>query len=256
LKTLSTYTSHKSIFLILIFLFFRLVLTGQTSGELTVTITTSSSGGNYAPKNIVAIWIENSTGQFVKTLLAYAQTRITHLNTWQAATNAVGSEFNRTDAITGATQSGHGIRTCKWNGTDYNGALMTDGNYTLKMELTDKNETGNYSSISFTKGSTSQTLNPSNTPSFSSIGITWIPSVATGLTDVTNFEISFYPNPGSGIYTLIGNNIKEVEVKTLTGNTVFKGNTNIIDICKHQNGTYLVLIKTTEGSVVKKLIKN
>jgi len=44
----------------------------QTNGTLAVSVTTSSTGGNYAPRNIVAIWVEDNSGKFVKTLLAYA----------------------------------------------------------------------------------------------------------------------------------------------------------------------------------------
>ncbi len=126
-------------------------LSAQTTGKLDVSVTTSSTGGNYAPRNIVAIWIEDESGNFVKTLLAYAEKRIQHLNTWEKATNAKGSMYNRTDAITGATKSSHGTRTCSWNGTDYNKNLVADGKYFVCMELTDKNSTGNFSKFEFTK---------------------------------------------------------------------------------------------------------
>jgi hypothetical protein len=61
---------------------FSLTELAQTTGDLVVTTTTTSeAGGNYAPRNIVAIWIENDQGEFVKTLLAFAQNRKSHLNT-------------------------------------------------------------------------------------------------------------------------------------------------------------------------------
>ena len=124
----------------------------QTEGTLNVSAATSAAGGNYAPKNIVAIWVEDNQGNFVKTLLAYAQARRTHLNTWEASTTAAGSPFNAVDAITGATKTSHATRTCTWNGTDVNGALVADGTYRLRMELTDKNATGNFSTFTFIKG--------------------------------------------------------------------------------------------------------
>jgi len=65
----------------------------QILGTLTVSTTTSNAGGNYAPRNIVAVWIEDEQGNWVKTLLAYAATRKTHLNTWEASTTAAGSPF-------------------------------------------------------------------------------------------------------------------------------------------------------------------
>lgn len=143
------------------------------AGLLTVSVTTSSTGGNYAPRNILAIWIEDNSGKFVKTLLAYANTRKTHLNTWEASTTTSGSAFNVVDAITGATQSSHGNHTCTWYGADYTGKVVSDGVYKVRMELTDKNSSGNAASFSFTKGPNTQKLTPANGPSFSSVSINW-----------------------------------------------------------------------------------
>jgi len=95
-------------------------LSAQTSGKLNVSVTTSSAGGNYASRNIFAIWIEDNSGNFVKTLLANADRRIEYLYTWKAATTSKGTQYNRVDAFTGATLTNHGTRNCKWNGTDYN----------------------------------------------------------------------------------------------------------------------------------------
>ncbi len=92
------------------------IISAQTNGTLAVSVTTSSAGGNYAPRNIVAIWIEDSSGKFVKTLLAYANSRKNHLETWKTSTTTAGSAYNTTDAISGATQTSHATRTCSWNG--------------------------------------------------------------------------------------------------------------------------------------------
>ncbi|MBK7407075.1 MAG: DUF2271 domain-containing protein [Saprospirales bacterium] len=137
----------KTILPLLLLFLFAGALFSQTSGELSVTATTSATPGNFAPKNIVAIWIEDEAGNFVKTLLAYAQQRKTHLNTWQASTGAAGSEFNVVDAVTGATRTSHGTRSCTWNATHFSGNLVDDGTYKVWMELTDKNGTGNFSSF-------------------------------------------------------------------------------------------------------------
>jgi len=141
----------KRITILAVFIITGLQISAQTTGKLDVSVTTSATGGNYAPRNIVAIWIEDESGNFVKTLLAYAEKRIQHLNTWEKATSAKGSMYNRTDAITGATQSSHGTRTCSWNGTDYNKNLVADGKYYVCMELTDKNATGNFSKFELQK---------------------------------------------------------------------------------------------------------
>ena len=231
-------------------------LSAQTSGKLNVSVTTSSAGGNYAPGNIIAIWIEDNSGNFVKTLLAYADKRIQHLNTWETSTNKKGIMYNRTDAITGATQSSHTTRTCTWNGTDYNKNQVTDGTYYVCMELTDKNATGNYSKFSFTKG-LSNLVTPSNVPSFASVNIQW---EASGTVDAVEIEdndnIQIFPNPTKNIFHIRGDNITQIEILNLSGSLIFKNNsTTRIDMSNYKNGIYLVRIKDGNQTIVKKLVK-
>jgi hypothetical protein len=227
----------------------------QTPGTLTVSATTSSAGGNYAPRNIVAIWIEDDQGNFVKTLLAYAQTRRTHLNTWEASTTAAGSPFNVVDAITGATRPNHDTRTCSWNGTDVEGNVVSDGTYHLRMELTDKNGTGNFSSFSFTKDTMPLNLTPFNVPSFSAISIGWEPVITSIEEGLPDKRIVFYPNPSSGIFNLQGDDILEVEIRNSTGEYVglFRG--SVIDISDRPDGIYFVRILTGKESAYQKIIK-
>ncbi len=46
----------------------------NTAGVVTFTATTSPAGGNYAPKHVLAIWVEKN-GVFVKTRKAMANAR-------------------------------------------------------------------------------------------------------------------------------------------------------------------------------------
>lgn len=227
----------------------------QTEGVLTVTTTTSNAGGNYAPRNIVAIWIEDDQGSFVKTLLAYAATRITHLNTWEASTTAAGTPFNTVDAITGATRTSHDVRTCTWNSTDVNGAVVPDGTYRIRMELTDKNSTGNFSTFTFTKGPEAENQAPANVPSFSSITINWEP-IITGVDDqslASNYQIC--PNPSTGNFRITGENIFGIQVMDITGNLIFQGNSNVVDINHHPDGIYFIRIRTGKDIAIKKIVK-
>jgi len=227
----------------------------QTSGTLTVTATTSSTGGNYAPKKIVAMWIEDEQGNWVKTLLAYAATRKTHLNTWEAATTEAGSPFNTVDAITGATRSSHATRTCTWNGTGVDGTLVPDGNYKVWMELTDKNGTGNFSSFPFTKDTNAQNLTPLNVPSFGSISITWEP-VLTGVGEhALSAMYSVYPNPTTGVFRVIGEHIDRIEVLNVAGGLITESKTTKLDISAQPDGVYYVRIHTAQGMAVKKVMK-
>lgn len=228
----------------------------QTNGTLAISVTTSSTGGNYAPRNVLAIWVEDSSGKFVKTLLAYAATRKTHLNNWETSTTTAGSVYNVTDAITGATQSSHGTRTCSWNGKDFKGNLVADGNYNLRMELTDKNATGNTASFQFTKGPANQTLSPANVPSFSSVSLKWTSGVTGSIPELTESNtIVVYPNPGTGVFTVLGENIQSIKVSDLAGKTILKSIAPIIDLGKYPKGIYLFTVKTGEQTFVEKIIK-
>jgi len=228
----------------------------QSVGVLTVTANTSETGGNFAPRNIVAIWVEDSQGNFVKTLMAYAQNRITHLNTWQASTSAAGTEFNTTDAITGATRSSHATRECSWNATDYNGNIVTDGEYFVWMELTDKNGTGNYSSFSFTKSDIEELQNPTDVPSFSNISINWVPS-GVFIEPVNKYlSLNIRPNPGNGIFIVDGENIDNIEIRSISGKLIFKTTEMYFDMSDQEKGIYLVIATSKGQRIISKIVKN
>jgi hypothetical protein len=240
----------------LIFMMVGLALHAQTEGELSVSVTTSSAGGNYAPRNIVALWVEDANGNFVKTLLAYADKRISHLNTWQASTNAAGSEFNKVDAISGATKSSHATRTCQWDGSDFLGNQVSDGTYYLWMELTDKNATGNFSSFAFSKGNVSENSSPEDTPSFSSVSIAWEPTTATDVSENTKETlVSVFPNPGNGVFKVNATDVAAIEVFSITGKLIYKSSNLWVDLSSYDNGVYLFKIETEKGNVVKRVIK-
>lgn len=141
----------------------------STTG-LIVSAVTSTTGGGYAPRNVLAIWIETNAGVFVKTLTVKAASRKYDLTKWESSSNG-----NIVDASTGATESSFGTVYGSWNGTDVSGKVVVDGTYKVCMELTDRSNTGNFSSFTFTKGTTAATQTPANAPSFSSISIKWLP---------------------------------------------------------------------------------
>ncbi len=241
---------------VIILIFAGVQLSAQTTGTLNVSVETSSAGGNYAPRNILAIWIEDASGNFVKTLLANADRRIEYLYTWKAITTVKGSMYNRVDAITGATLAGHGTRTCTWNGTDFNKNQVANGTYYVCMELTDKHAQGNYAKFAFTKGATNK-ITPANMNGFSSVNIEWVASGITALneTELEN-NIQIFPNPAKDIFFIRGANITEIEILNFAGTIVFKNNsTTRIDMTKYKNGTYLVRIKDGNRAVVKKIVK-
>lgn len=227
----------------------------QTAGELSVTVTTSTAGGGYAPRHIIAIWVETEQGNFVKTLMAYAANRRTHLNIWEQSTTAAGIPFNVVDAITGSTRNSHDTRNCIWNGLDINGDLMPDGNYRLRMELTDKNSTGNYSTFNFTKNAESYVLSPANVPSFAGISIEWEP-VATAISDNADAIIKVIPNPGNNMIRIEGITVAWLRIYGSNGILIFETTDDHIDISLLKKGVYLLSIFSNDGQVTqKKFIK-
>jgi hypothetical protein len=243
--------------LLFIFLFlFSASLFAQTEGTLTVSTSTSTAGGNFAPKNIVAIWIEDAQGNFVKTLLAYAQTRKTHLNTWEASTTAAGSPYNTVDAITGATRTSHAQRTCTWNGRDVNGNVVPDGTYKVRMELTDKNGTGNFSSFQFNKSTNPENITPASVPSFSSITITWEPLITSVEDYSMENNIRIFPNPSTGIFNIESKwVIEEVQVLDAGGAFIGRAASSSVDLGDQPDGIYYLRITMGKQTIAKKIIK-
>lgn len=237
-----------------VLLFLALPISSQTQGELVVDVTTSETGGKYAPRHVLAIWIEDAQGNFVKTLLAYGSERKTHLNTWQSTTKDAGSEYNVVDAITGATKSSHSSRSCKWDATNYQGNNVSDGNYKVFMELTDKNSTGNYSSFNFTKGQSSEQLNPGDVSSFSNVSINWKPEVsAIAVSKVV--EAFLYPNPSTGIFFLKGWPNASLHVWNMNGALVLETQDPKIDLSSHPSGLYFVTIILGESVSSARIVR-
>ena len=141
-----------------------------TTTGLLVSATTSAPGGQYAPSNIVAIWITDNSDKFVKTLYVKAAQRITHLNKWKSV-----SASNTIDAATGATRLGHGTIYATWDGTDVSKKVVADGTYKVWMEMTDAASAGAFTSFNFVKGAAAQTITPADGAHFSGITSSWMP---------------------------------------------------------------------------------
>lgn len=127
--------------------------------SLEVEFNTTETGGDYAPRNIVAVWIEDSQGAFVKTIGRWANRRIQYLLAWS---DASGQD---TDAVSGATRSSHEERlTVVWDLTDRNDTPVADGTYVVRMELADShpddpsgNHQGEFEFVLDHKGRTEET---------------------------------------------------------------------------------------------------
>lgn len=234
----------------------------QTAGTLTFSFTATEPAGNYSNAIVLAIWIENSSGTFIKTKMRYAGVRKQYLNVWinKSAENVV-------DATTGAT-CGLGTKSITWNGTNVAGAQVLDGTYKVWLQMSDKNSNGPTTSLTFTKG-TAADHQTGASGNFTNMVLDWTP-LGVGLAESVSGDLSVkcFPNPFStettidytlensskvsiSVYDLQGN-----LVKTLVDNVESYGKNSVIwtatsDIAP---GAYYVSIKTASNSIVKKVL--
>ena len=162
----------------------------QTAGRLTFTYTQAVSPST-ASQNVMAIWIESSTGSFIKTKMRYWGSGTNdHLPSWVAK-----SAQNVTDATTGATRSAStapsafGAKAISWNGTNASTALVADGIYNVWIESAIANpqpSSGQHTfitSFSFTKGPTLDHSTPtSSLANFTGVTLDWIPATPVTIT--------------------------------------------------------------------------
>lgn len=243
--------------LIISLLSISVAIFGQTSGTLTVTATTSkTSSPTYANDNIVAFWVEDNSGKFVKTMLAYASERRQYLKYWKAATTIAGSSYNIVDAISGATKPSHAARTGTWNGKSTSSVASADGVYKVRLEVTD-NENGvqNYANFSITKGPNEQILNPATTNGFSSITIKWTPSNTAIDNTEENKLYNIYPNPTKSNLYVSGFGINRIDILDIKGRMVLSSETQQIKLVSLANGVYFCLIHSDQADIIKKFVK-
>jgi hypothetical protein len=143
--------------------------------SLEVSVTTRAVGGKYAPDNIGAIWIADANDKFVKTLDVWASRRIEHLARWGSVTTSAGAPSNTVDAITGATEQAHGVRTATWNCTDYHKKPSPDGAYRVCFELTDSNTGGPVDCVKFDKSTSPLRIAPPDPSTFKKRSIVFTP---------------------------------------------------------------------------------
>lgn len=133
---------------------------------LDVSVTTVSPGGKYSPRNIGAIWVSDASDRFIRTLSVWADRRAKYLKRWNDTTAAAKVPADRTDAISSATKSSHGLRGGTWNCTDLTAAPVPDGTYKICFELTDYDGSGPNDCVSFTKSAAPFSLMPPDVRSF------------------------------------------------------------------------------------------
>lgn len=223
----------------------------QTSGTLAFTINPVSHTGSYGAKHVVAMWIENASGTFIKTKLKYCSSKnYDHLGTWTSK-----SSQNTVDATSGATLTSYNPLSFSWDGTNVSNTNVADGEYKIWIELAwDKSLTSGktVTSYSFTKGTNVSHLTPTNTSLFTDVTIDWVPlGTGTKSTDLSK-EIRVFPNPTKGLVYVEMESIEadcRVQVLNSTGAIlceyhVSKGTSanKSFDLSNYPDGVYLVNI--------------
>jgi hypothetical protein len=149
---------------------------GGALGSLQVTFRTSQTATpQFAPANVVAVWVESSSGQFVKTIGRWANIRRSNLIAWTQKAGAMDA-----DAISGATRTDHTqTLNLTWDMKDRQNTVVPDGTYTLRLELADRNTTAatqnNQGTFTFVKGTQEQSQNGLSGGGFSNVTIVFTP---------------------------------------------------------------------------------
>ncbi len=147
------------------------------TGTLKITATTTTKGGEFAPNNVVAVWVESEAGAFVKTIDRWSQVRTASLLDWTAKAGAAD-----TDSVSGASRLNHNTPlSITWKLKDRAKQPIVDGTYTIRMESTESN-------------AVSQADNNEGTFTFIAGAA---PQLQTGLASggFTNVTIEFTPPP-------------------------------------------------------------
>jgi hypothetical protein len=130
------------------------------------TVTTVTAHGNYAPNNVGALWIETSSGTFVKALEVWGRTRLPNLT----AFSAVGG--NSIDAVTSATHTNHRQHADHWDCTDTSKNPVVNGSYQACVSFAEDDAIPFFSPpphlqcAPFDKGSGPFSTNPAATANF------------------------------------------------------------------------------------------
>lgn len=181
-------------FITILLAIFSFSLLGQsTTGTVDVSVTTLPNGIGFSPKHVLAIWVEDGSGAFVKTLELNASKRKQYLYTWNTK-----SSGNTTDATTGSTLSSHTTHHVSWDCTNTSGTIVDDGSYAVRVEYTSEHAQGPVTSIVFTKADDAISFQPSNETYFTDMDLVYTPEIVIGIDENTiSYDLSTYPNPAS-----------------------------------------------------------
>lgn len=150
-------------------------------GEAVFEVTTKAvDDSRYAPRNIVAIWVEDASGKPVKVLAQLAGVMRRALTLYNQRVMPPTSLFGASpsldpDTITAATQRTYGTITVTWDMTDTQGLPVPDGVYTIFVECADGRVPPAVTSVELEKGPQAISIEIEDTDAFGPIRLSYTP---------------------------------------------------------------------------------
>ena len=207
---------------------------GQTEGTLTFTFTETHAGSS---KNVLAVWVTDSAGSFVKTRMRFwGNGTNDHLPSWKS-----NSGQNVVDAITGPTltsstnPTAFGVKTVIWDGKDLTANTVPDGTYKVFVESSwnhPEPSSNHHSAIidfNFEKVADSMHSEPVGNSYFSDIILDWAPAAISNINETNDQSISVYPNPSNGLIQINFEkpfDISKIVVRKMNGEIVYQEKIN------------------------------
>ncbi len=145
------------------------------TGTLRITATTTTKAGQFAPANVVAVWIEDAQGNFVKTIDRHSGVRTQYLLAWGAK-----APPGENDAVSGASRLDHATPLqIEWK-LKANQQTVPDGTYTVRMESTESNATSeaecNEGTFTFVKGAAPENQTGLSNGGFTNVTLDFTPA--------------------------------------------------------------------------------
>jgi len=252
----------KRLLSLIIAFFISQILFSQTAGTMTFTATTVNYTAEHSPKHILAIWIADNSGNWVKTR-KFMSSNPSYRQFLTNFKNATSNSYNATDAITGSTISNHNTgvnnpQNVSWNGKNNSGTLLADGTYRVYIEFTSANATGKVYYCSFVKGAAAIDTTYANQTYFNSIHLTWTPDLSETQEIDSEKEISVFPNPAEGEVNLTNASGSDIEIYDVMGKVIFEKHIIFEKELLNRNhltpGKYYIKINKDNKAAVKSLI--
>ena len=145
------------------------------TASVRITATTTTKGDQFAPANVVAVWIEDSAGTFVKTIDRWSAVRTQYLLEWNTAAGP-----GDVDSVSGASRTNHTTPlSIQWKLKGADQVEVPDGTYTIRMESTESNATSpadcNEATFTFVKGAAPQSQTGLSNGGFTNVSIDFTP---------------------------------------------------------------------------------